>query len=81
MSETASSMNAKQRSEHEKDKRINLRLEHFLKTWQPNDPIKSYEFNADVMMLIREIHIDAQEPIRETMMAIMDKIPQSILKL
>ena len=49
----------------QKERRLELRIKHFLESYAPEDIRKSNEFHGDLHMLVREIHGDAQSEIRQ----------------
>ncbi len=38
-------------------------VEHFIKTWAPEDPRERAEFAAGLQIIVRQVYTDAQRPI------------------
>lgn len=45
-------------------------MEAFYKRWEPRDRYDAAQFNTELMMLVRQIYADAQEPLLKHMTSI-----------
>ena len=55
----------------------------FFERWQPEDRRDAAQFNAEFFTLVRQIHIDAAEPMRKTMTQVLSTalFPAPIIKV
>ena len=65
-------------TQHEDERQRNhlqRRLEAFSERWAPTDQGEVHRFHAELHMLVREIHADAQRPVIETVKNVMHAMP------
>ena len=54
---------------------LHQHFQRFLKRWAPEDRQRSYEFEADLMMLMRAIHADAAKPMEQALTTALKAMP------
>lgn len=52
-----------QRDKDRQERIFQIRLEEFFRNYTPEDPREAAQFNTDLMMLVRQLYADAQEPL------------------
>ena len=51
------------------------RMAEFLRNFAPNDPEARQRFELDLLMLVRQIYLDAQEPLLAQITRMMNLVP------
>lgn len=68
--EDAMSSFINQEMEKESQRRFEAFANVFFHKWQPKDPLEAQRFSAEFFSLVRQIFIDAQQPLIEQMSAL-----------
>lgn len=58
-------------AEEMRQSRIQLRMAHLIEKYAPEDRHEAAEFSAEIHMLVRDIYMDMQKPVTDTMKAIL----------
>ena len=67
-----------ERTEKEiQQRRFEFMARAFFKRWQPNDPYEAAEFNTELFCLVRQIYVDAQQPVLDQLGVLAQAIPLS----
>ena len=75
MVETATEKMMRQHEDTRQQVRLKQCIEGFSERWAPTDQSEVHRFHAELHMLVREIHADAQRPVVETVKNVMSAMP------
>ena len=75
MAETETQKAMRQRDDEIQRYHLQRRLKSFSERWAPTDQGEVHRFHAELHMLVREIHADAQRPVVETVKNVMQAMP------
>lgn len=75
--DTATGIALKEHEENMKQRALNKAIEAFARNWAPSELNDVHRFHAELHMLVREIHRDAQLPVAATIENILKSVPYS----
>lgn len=75
MPETATEKAIREREDQRQRERLTRTIEAFSAQWGPDDRRDLHRFHAELHMLVREIHADAQRPVVDTVRNVMAAMP------
>ena len=79
MAETATEKMMRQHKDERQRDRMRQSLQAFSERWAPTDQSDIHRFHAELHMLVREIHADAQRPVVDTITNLMRAMPVNIV--
>lgn len=75
MAETATQQAMRQHEDQIQRDRLYASIEQFSERWSPRDQNDVHRFHAELHLLVRAIHEDAQRPLVDTITNIMRTMP------
>lgn len=79
MAETATEKMMRQHENERQRAQLQRCIEGFSERWAPTDQSDIHRFHAELHMLVREIHADAQRPVVNTIANLMRAMPVNIV--